>query len=325
MDYPETHTAATPRYLGSDRPIENEQTEPAEAVVETVGAEQPAARAVFEHENKMFGILGAFLSLALVTAWQFFRLPLGTAGMGLAMMAVSAAGFIAFRLWLCTQRVTIDAGGFELRMGNRTERVEFNEIRGFRFDRVSHDLLVDTTKHTIRLARSLQGHRVIRQRLMGAVPHAAAPETFIVKPRMLPRFAGTIALCVMVTCVAAIMSVNTSLGVLNLLGLLLPSYVLFNRCICRSYRMTSDGIEVRGLRGSRFHARGELLRAQIHKGALFSTLKLEFADETVELDEYLLGQSLVEVSEYIETNWNIPVRPGAHSSGAGTSAATELT
>jgi len=351
MEYPQTQSTSPDRYLDSERPIE---LDPASSISETpsmlaalsdaalasnsdqpqLGAAEspagaPAASATFAHDTKTLGVLGLFLSIAIIVSWQLARLPLGTSGSGLAGLALIATGFLAFRLWLGTQSVTIDETGFDLRTGNRTQRIPFNTIRKIRFDRVSHDLLVETTQHTHRLARTLQGHRVIRQRLLAAIPQQQQAtddsSTLFVKPRLLPRVAGTLALCVMAMCVSAIMWVDPGLGVLNLLGLLLPTYVLFDRCIRRTYRLNHDGIKIRGLFRSRFHARGELMGAVIRKGALSSTLRLTFSNETVELDEYLLGQSLVEVSEFIENSWAVRVRPPGHASGVHPGVTSELT
>ena len=43
-----------------------------------------------------------------------------------------------------------------------------------------------------------------------------------------------------------------------------------------------------------------------------------------ELDEYLLGQSLIEVSEYMENNWGTKIEPERKTSGEYQSKATEV-
>jgi len=290
-------------------------------------AAAPAKPAVFEHETSTQVVLSAFLAIGLFLSWEVVRLPLGSSGIGLAALALVGSGYLAFRLFLTLQSVSINESGFELRAGNHVDRVSFQEIRNVRFDRVSHDLIVETTKKSFRIARTLQGHRVIRQRLLTAVPAEPMDDShlLLVKPRVTPRAAGTLGLCAMAICVSTIMWLNPLLGALNFLGLLLPTYVLFDRCIRRSYRLDQDGIEIRGIWSPRFHARGELVHAHISKGALSSTLKLDFGSETVELDEYLLGQSLVEVSEFIERNWSVRVNPSERRSGVHSGVTTELT
>ena len=311
------------RYLGSERPIGMDENK-------TGLAAKPAERterSTFEHEPSIRVVLALFLVMALILAWQLVRLPLGSSGAGLSGLALLASGYLAFRLVLTRQSVVIDATGFELHTGKRVDRVAFDAIRNVRFDRMSHDLLVETAKTTYRVPRTLQGHRVIRQRLLAAAPQEPGDEAALlwVKPRLMPRVAGTLALCVMAMCVSAVMWVNTGLGVLNLMGLLLPSYALFDRCIRRSYRLDCDGIEIRGLWSPRFHARGELISAEFRKGALSSTLVLDFGTEKVELHEYLLGQSLVEISEFMERNWSARVNPAERRSGVTPGVTSELT
>jgi hypothetical protein len=325
MDHSEMQPMDANQYLGSGRAIEPDTVE-----VETAPSpmEEVAAPALFEHPTKTLYVLGLFLSVALIAAWQLVRLPLGSAGAALAGVALVATGYLGFRLWLAQQSVSMDATGFDIKMGSRSERVAFRAIRSIEFDRLSHDLLVVTEQKTYRLARTLQGHRVIRLKLLAALPKVAqsdGPEVLVVKTRLLPRLGATLALCVMAVCVSVIMWIDPSLGVLNLLGMALPTYVLFDRCIRRSYRLDESGIQIRGLWKPRFHARGELISAGMRKGTLSSTLRLQFAGEAFDLEEHMLGQSLVEVSEFMERNWGTQVHAPGRVSGEYPVASTEAT
>jgi hypothetical protein len=155
------------------------------------------------------------------------------------------------------------------------------------------------------------------------VDHA---EQLVIKPRLLPRVGATLALAAMAVCVAAIYWLDHGLGLLNLAGLLLPTYVIFDRCISCYYSISPAGIEVHGLRRRPHqHARGELVNAHIRKGALSSTLILDFGQKTLELHEYLLGESLVEISEFIEQTWGVRVTPQSGLSGVQPGTQTELT
>jgi hypothetical protein len=318
MDYLEDQPRTIEQYSASPRPIDD-------AAFDGEPSEQRGTPAVFEHPTKTLYVLGLFLSIALITVWQLVRLPLGGVGSGLAGVALVAAGYIGFRLWLAQQSVSIDQTGFDLKMGNRSVRVPFQAIRAVQFDRLSHDLLVETENKTYRLARTLQGHRVIRLRLLATRPAQAAnaDDVLVVTARFLPKLGGTLALCVMAICVSLVMWLDAGLGMLNLLGMMLPTYVLFDRCIRRSYRLDHNGIQIRGIWKPRFHARGELVSATIRKATLSSTLRLQFDDEVVELDEYLLGHSLVEVSEYMESNWGTKIQPDGKPLGEYHRTATE--
>jgi hypothetical protein len=277
------------------------------------------------HALSTTGALTAFVLLFLVIAWQLVRLPLGYSGAALAALALVTAGYLAFRLWLTSQSLSIDDTGFELRQGSAVHRVEFSQIQSLRFDRLSHDLLAGTSARTYRIARTLQGHRVIRNEIQRKCATGERQEaTAAFRPRLLPRLAAAVALFIMAMCVSAVWLLNPSLGLVNACGLLLPTYVLCDRVILARYRISPEGISHKGIRGTRFFARGELESARISKGVLSSTLRLDFGSRYVEIHEYLLGQSLVEISESLEAQWGIQVQPALRGSGLYPGAAPEL-